>query len=63
MLARDGAVWVCGACGKFAKDRLNLGDTSCYMYAVECRTDSLKFSDDGCVTAATAIERDNDAGN
>lgn len=34
--APEGQVWVCGACGKSNKNRVNVGDESCFLNAVLC---------------------------
>ena len=34
--APEGQVWVCGACGKFGKNRIDVGDESCFLNAVLC---------------------------
>lgn len=36
MLAGDGQIWVCPACGRRSKDRYRMGDTSCVTWAVLC---------------------------
>lgn len=43
-IALPGTVWICGACGKRARDRISgrisYGwDESCYMWAILCRDD------------------------
>jgi hypothetical protein len=32
----DGQVWVCGACGKASRNRMIVGDESCFLNAVLC---------------------------
>lgn len=34
--APEGQIWVCGACGKHNKNRVHVGDESCFMNAVLC---------------------------
>lgn len=34
--APAGQVWVCGACGKYGKNRSSFGDESCFLNAVLC---------------------------
>jgi hypothetical protein len=34
--APDGQLWVCGACGKSNRNRVNVGDESCFLNAVLC---------------------------
>lgn len=47
-IAPDGAIWVCGACGKTSKDRYGDAlsdrgwDTSCAMNAVLCKAPQSK---------------------
>lgn len=31
-----GQIWVCGACGKSNRNRVDVGDTSCFSNAVLC---------------------------
>lgn len=50
LIAGDGEVWVCGACGKTSKHRngdknSGLWDVSCMLHAVLCKEDSLKFQE------------------
>lgn len=35
-IAPDGQLWVCGACGKSGKDRVKVGDESCFLNAILC---------------------------
>jgi hypothetical protein len=37
--APEGAVWVCGACGKNGRNSTRIGDESCFMNAVLCVDD------------------------
>jgi hypothetical protein len=34
--APEGQVWVCGACGRYSKNSLDIGDESCFLNAVLC---------------------------
>lgn len=34
--APEGQVWVCGKCGKYAKNRVDVGDVNCFFNAVLC---------------------------
>ena len=34
--APEGQIWVCGACGKKNKNRVEVGDESCFLNAVLC---------------------------
>ncbi len=57
--APAGAVWVCAACGKRAKNRSNGGidrmwDESCFLHAVLCDEASIVMTD-GRVSAATPL--------
>lgn len=54
--APEGTVWVCGACGKYGKDRLGVGDESCAMWGTLCYEDSLIFGPDGKVIGAKAVK-------
>jgi hypothetical protein len=54
-LAREGTVWMCGACGRTRKDRDNLGDTSCQIWAVLVREDSIKRDETGRAIGAEAV--------
>ena len=56
--APEGAIWVCGACGKTARDQYGLEgthspgwDESCMLNAVLCREDSLHRKDGRVVDA------------
>ena len=58
--APEGAVWVCGACFKRAKHKIEGGidhgwDTSCFTWAVLCDETSLIYKN-GRVVSATAIK-------
>lgn len=43
--APEGATFVCGACGKHGKQRDEIGDESCFMWAVLCDAASLVIVD------------------
>lgn len=34
--APDGQIWVCAACGKHNKNRVDVGDESCFLNATLC---------------------------
>lgn len=61
-LAEPGTVWVCGACGKRARHRVEGGidagwDTSCFTWAVLCWEASIELDEHGhLVNADAAIE-------
>lgn len=69
--APEGAIWVCGACGKTAQDRYGLEgqhdrgwDESCMLHSILCRNDeTLKRGPDGIgrVTSAEPFEEKKDA--
>lgn len=59
--APEGAVWVCGACGKHGPQRDRVGDESCFMHAVLCKADSLILGPDGRAKGATAWRVSNSA--
>lgn len=40
--APEGQVWVCAACGKHGKNRVKIGDESCFMNAVLCHEEKHK---------------------
>lgn len=52
--APDGAVWLCGACGRTDKSRYDVGDESCYMNAVLVDETSIKRDAFGTPYAADA---------
>lgn len=69
-IAPAGAIWVCGACGKTARDRYGIEgehdrgwDESCMLNAVLCAEASLVRGDDGCVVSAEAVEKERAADN
>lgn len=53
--AREGTLWMCGACGKTGKARDTVGDESCYMWAVLVREDSIMRDETGRAIAAKAV--------
>ena len=65
-IAPAGAVWVCGACGKTARDRYGIEgehsrgwDESCMLNAVLCDEASIKRTDQGRVcSAAPFVEQE-----
>lgn len=50
-------IFVCGACGKTAKDKYDFKDASCFLNSVECLEDSLKFDKEGRVIYADPIPK------
>jgi hypothetical protein len=59
-LAPEGTTWVCGACGKCARHRIDGGlsdgwDSSCTTWAVLCYDESI-IVHDGVVRAARAVK-------
>lgn len=61
--APAGQVWVCPACGRRARDRVEGGisrgwDSSCYSHAVLCWEASVKFEDDVLI-CAEAVDGEN----
>lgn len=57
-MAPDGQVWVCGACGKYNKNRYNVGDVSCYINAVLCYDDETLKTEKGRVVSARAVKEE-----
>jgi hypothetical protein len=61
VLAPEGQVYVCGACGKRSRDvegtqKVDRSwDESCMLHAVLCIEESLVFGAEGRVTAATPV--------
>jgi hypothetical protein len=53
-IAPEGTIWVCPACSKTNTHRYGNWDTSCVMWAVLCRQDTLKF-EDGVLISAEAV--------
>lgn len=41
LLAGEGQIWICSACGREKKDRNAFGDVSCYLHAVLCIEESI----------------------
>ena len=58
--AENGEIWVCGACGKTAKDRYGDGnsswDESCFMNSILCKESSLVRHPNGMVVKADPVE-------
>lgn len=40
-------IWVCGACGKWSDKHDGLMDVSCYINAIPCYKDKVRFKKDG----------------
>lgn len=60
--APAGTVWVCGACGKYGKNRMDIGDESCFMNSILCREDdTLMFNERGSVISAQAVKEESSA--
>ena len=55
-MAPEGQVWVCGACGKYNKNRYAVGDVSCYINSILCYDDETLKKDKGRVVSARAIK-------
>lgn len=53
--AREGTIWMCGACGKTDKDRFKVGDESCYMKAVLVLESSIVRDETGRAIGAEAV--------
>jgi hypothetical protein len=53
--AREGTIWMCGACGKTNKDRYQVGDESCYMHAVLVHVNSIVRDETGRAISAEAV--------
>lgn len=58
--APEGQVWVCGACGKYNKNRYAVGDVSCFINSVLCYEDSLEKDETGRVVKAKAVKEENE---
>lgn len=54
--APEGQVWVCGACGKYSKNRYAVGDVSCFINSVLCYEKSLEKDKTGRVIKADPVE-------
>lgn len=54
-MAPEGQVWVCPCCGKYNKNRYNVGDVSCYVNAVLCHDDETLKVNNGRVVGAQAV--------
>lgn len=54
-VAREGMIWMCGACGKTNKDRDASWDPSCRTWAVLVREDSIKRDETGRAISAEAV--------
>ena len=54
-LAREGTIWMCGACGKTGKDRDAMGDTSCRTWAVLVEENSIVRDETGRAISASAV--------
>lgn len=54
-IAREGTIWMCGACGRSNKDRYQVGDESCYMNASLVLESSIVRDETGRVISAEAV--------
>jgi hypothetical protein len=55
-VSQIGQVWVCGACGRIGRGRrMDMGDTSCVLWAVLCEEASLVLKD-GLAVSAKAVD-------
>ena len=52
-MAPEGQVWVCPCCGKYNKNRYNVGDVSCYVNAVLCHDDETLKVNNGTSNVTT----------
>lgn len=59
-MAPDGKIWVCGACGKYNKNRYSVGDVSCYVNSVLCYDDESLKIEHGRVISARQVEEKED---
>jgi len=57
VLAGEGEIWVCGACGKTSKDRHGFKDASCFLHAILCIEESIvRDKVTGFVKKADAVQ-------
>ena len=54
-VAPEGQEWMCGACGKHGKNRMCIGDESCFLNAVLVWTESIVQQTRCRPTAAKAV--------
>jgi hypothetical protein len=54
-LAREGTIWMCGACGKTGKDRDKVGDESCRTWSVLVHENSIVRDETGRAIGAEAV--------
>ncbi len=57
-IAPEGQMWVCGACGKYSRNRYTVGDESCYINSVLCYEDSLEKDETGRIIKAKAVKEE-----
>jgi hypothetical protein len=55
--APEGQVFVCGACGKSAKRRVDVGDESCWLHSVLCYEDGIIRNERGLIVSAKAVSK------
>lgn len=55
--------WVCGACGRTAKNKLDFRDVSCAVNAFECLTESVVYDESGFVIIAEAKKEKKEKSN
>ncbi len=54
-IAREGTIWLCGACGRSGKDRDAIGDTSCRTWAVLVHENTIMRDETGRIISASAV--------
>ena len=52
--APDGAIWICGACGRTARNRYDFADASCFLNSALCSEASVKRDEVGRIIYADA---------
>lgn len=63
-IAPKGQIWVCGACGKYDKNRYRVGDVSCFVNSVLCYDDdTLKINNNRVISARLADWKEEDGNN
>lgn len=60
MLAKEGTIWMCGACGKTHMDHMKVGDESCYMNASLVYEASIVRDVTGRAVSAQAVKDSDD---
>jgi hypothetical protein len=54
-IAREGTIWLCGACGKTNRHRSDNWDSSCRTWAVLVHESSIVRDESGRVISASAV--------